>query len=92
MRLLERGAGVKAIGDMLGHRSLDSTCVYLRLDMKALRAVVLPVPGHTSPVRQICNGAILRPPNDSEANHPDRVHALVLRESQNARETPALTP
>lgn len=45
MRLLERGVGVKAIGDLLGHRSLESTCVYLRLDMKALRAVALPVPG-----------------------------------------------
>ena len=43
MRLLERG--VKAIGDLLGHRSLESTCVYLRLDMKALRVVALPVPG-----------------------------------------------
>ncbi len=45
MRLLERGVGVKAIGDLLGHRSLESTCVYLRLDMKALRTVALPVPG-----------------------------------------------
>ena len=44
MRLLERGVGVKAIGDLLGHRSLESTCVYLRLDIKALRAVALPVP------------------------------------------------
>lgn len=48
MRLLERGVGVKAIGDLLGHRSLESTCVYLRLDMKALRAVALPVPGHNA--------------------------------------------
>ncbi len=45
MRLLERGVGVKAIGDLLGHRSLESTSVYLRLDMRALRAVALPVPG-----------------------------------------------
>lgn len=47
MRLLERGVGVKAIGDLLGHRSLESTCVYLRLDVRALRAVALPVPHHT---------------------------------------------
>ena len=47
MRLLERGVGVKAIGDLLGHRSLESTCVYLRLDIKALRAVALPVPHST---------------------------------------------
>lgn len=44
LRLLERGVGVKAIGDLLGHRSLESTCVYLRLDIAALRAVALPVP------------------------------------------------
>lgn len=44
LRLLERGVGVKAIGDLLGHRNLESTCVYLRLDIEALRAVALPVP------------------------------------------------
>ena len=44
LRLLQRGVGVKAIGDLLGHRSLESTCVYLRLDIGALRAVALPVP------------------------------------------------
>ena len=44
MRLLQRGVGVKAIGDLLGHRSLEATCVYLRLDMSALRSVALPVP------------------------------------------------
>lgn len=44
MRLLQRGTSVKAIGDLLGHRSLESTCVYLRLDVKMLRKVALPVP------------------------------------------------
>ena len=44
LRLLKRGVGVKAIGDLLGHRSLESTCVYLRLDIAALRTVALPVP------------------------------------------------
>ena len=43
MRLLQRGVGVKAIGDLLGHRSLEATCVYLRLDVSALRAVALPL-------------------------------------------------
>ena len=37
MRLLRRGVGVKAIGDLLGHHSLESTCAYLR-------TVALPVP------------------------------------------------
>jgi integrase/recombinase XerD len=43
MRLLQRGVGVKAIGDLLGHHSLEATCVYLRLDMSALRSVALPL-------------------------------------------------
>jgi len=47
MRLLERNVGIKAIGDLLGHRSLESTCVYLRLDVRALRTVALPVPRYT---------------------------------------------
>jgi site-specific recombinase XerD len=44
MRLLHRGVGVKAIGDLLGHHSLESTCVYLRIDTDILRAVALSVP------------------------------------------------
>lgn len=44
MRLLTRGVGVKAIADLLGHRSLESTCAYLRLDVEMLRGVALDVP------------------------------------------------
>ena len=44
MRLLQRGVGVKAIGDLLGHHSLEATCVYLRLNVVALRTVGLPLP------------------------------------------------
>jgi site-specific recombinase XerC len=44
MRLLQRNIGIKAIGDLLGHRSLEATCVYLRLDTAALRSVGLPLP------------------------------------------------
>jgi site-specific recombinase XerD len=44
MQLFRRRVGVKAIGDLLGHRSLEATCVYLRLDTSALRAVALPLP------------------------------------------------
>ena len=44
MRLLSRGVGIKAIGDLLGHRSLEATCVYLRIDANMLRTVALPVP------------------------------------------------
>lgn len=44
MRLLGRGVGVKTIGDLLGHRSLESTCVYLRIETEMLRSVALAVP------------------------------------------------
>lgn len=52
MRLLTRGVGVKAIGDVLGHRSIDSTCAYLRLDIATLRGVALPVPRLRSPTAE----------------------------------------
>jgi site-specific recombinase XerD len=42
MRLLARGVGIKTIGDLLGHRSLESTCSYLRLDVEALRVHSIP--------------------------------------------------
>jgi integrase len=45
MRLLERQVSVKAIGDLLGHHSLEATSVYLRLHIDALRDVALPLPG-----------------------------------------------
>ncbi len=48
MRLLGQGVGVKTIGDLLGHRSLESTCVYLRIETDMLRAVALPVPVSTA--------------------------------------------
>jgi integrase/recombinase XerD len=48
MRLLARGVGVKAIGDVLGHRSLSGTCAYLRLDLTMLRGVALDVPHRPS--------------------------------------------
>ena len=48
MRLLERGVGIKAIGDLLGHHTLESTCVYLRLQTEALREVGLPIPSLAS--------------------------------------------
>jgi integrase/recombinase XerD len=48
MRLLRRGVGIKAIGDLLGHRSLEATCAYLRVDADMLRTVALPVPRVTA--------------------------------------------
>lgn len=53
MRLLERGVGIKAIGDLLGHHTLESTCVYLRLQTEALRAVGLPIPSPAADTARI---------------------------------------
>ncbi len=38
------GAGVKQVADVLGHKSLDSTAVYAKVDLPRLRAVALPWP------------------------------------------------
>jgi len=54
VHLLRRGAPLKAIGDLLGHRSAESTRAYLRLSTEDLRSVALPVP----------DGPAVKPPGD----------------------------
>ncbi len=44
MRLMQQGVAVKAIGDALGHRDIESTSVYLRLAVDDLREAAQPVP------------------------------------------------
>lgn len=44
VHLLRSGISLKTIGDLLGHRSLESTCVYLRLAVEDLRDVALALP------------------------------------------------
>jgi integrase/recombinase XerD len=44
MRLFQRKVGIKTIGDLMGHQSIASTAVYLRLQTDVLREVSLPVP------------------------------------------------
>jgi integrase/recombinase XerD len=44
VHLLRQGVSLKAIGDVLGHRSAESTCVYLRLAVEDLRGVALCLP------------------------------------------------
>jgi integrase/recombinase XerD len=44
VHLLRQGTPLKAIGDLLGHRSAESTCVYLRLHVEDLRDVALDLP------------------------------------------------
>jgi len=43
--LLKRDIPLKVIGDVLGHRSMQSTMTYLKLDTEALRGVALEIPG-----------------------------------------------
>jgi site-specific recombinase XerD len=44
VHLLRQGASVKAIGDLLGHKNIESTSTYLRLQVEDLRDVALPLP------------------------------------------------
>jgi integrase len=43
-RLIQRGASLKEIADFLGHRSLDTTTIYAKLDLPSLRQVAQPWP------------------------------------------------
>ena len=43
-RQVDSGANVKVVSDILGHRSSSSTSVYVRVALKRLRSVALPVP------------------------------------------------
>ena len=49
MRLLDAGVGMKLIGDLMGHRCLDSTAAYLRIQTDMLREVALDVPSEVTP-------------------------------------------
>jgi site-specific recombinase XerD len=43
--MLRRGASLSEIGELLGHRHPQSTKIYTKVDLKALRALALPWPG-----------------------------------------------
>jgi site-specific recombinase XerD len=47
-RLVRRGASLKEVADFLGHRSLDTTAIYAKLDLAALREVALPWPAEVT--------------------------------------------
>jgi integrase/recombinase XerD len=51
MHLLRQGTPLKTIGDLLGHRSVESTGVYLRLHVEDLRDVALSLPMTVTPQR-----------------------------------------
>lgn len=50
VRALRCGLPTKIIGDLLGHRSPESTGAYLRLSLDDLREVALPVPRLSQPI------------------------------------------
>lgn len=43
-RMVRRGTSLKEVADFLGHRCLDTTTIYAKLDLPALREVALPWP------------------------------------------------
>ncbi len=47
-RMRSAGHSLKGIADVLGHLSVDTTAIYVKLDVEALRAVALPWPGGAS--------------------------------------------
>lgn len=44
-QMLRRGASLAEIGELLRHRSPQTTALYARVDLVALRALALPWPG-----------------------------------------------
>lgn len=44
-RLLRAGADLKGIADILGHRSIDTTAIYAKVDVDHLATVAMPWPG-----------------------------------------------
>lgn len=48
VRMLQEGASLPEIGDLLRHRSPMATSIYARVDLVALRALALPWPGSAS--------------------------------------------
>lgn len=47
VHMLQQGASLSEIGEVLRHRSLISTSIYARVDIAALRSLVMPWPGST---------------------------------------------
>jgi len=43
-RMLQQGQSMKAIADVLGHASLQSTAIYAKVDLEHLRGVALDLP------------------------------------------------
>ena len=48
VHLLREGTALRTIGELLGHRTAEATCVYLRLAVDDLRDVSIPLPTASS--------------------------------------------
>ncbi|NMQ30251.1 integrase, partial [Candidatus Accumulibacter phosphatis] len=46
--LLRQGASLQVIGEVLRHRSIDTTALYAKVDIGLLQQVIRPWPGATS--------------------------------------------
>jgi integrase/recombinase XerD len=44
-KMVNSGASFKEVADTLGHKSISTTFIYAKLDMKSLKRVALPWPG-----------------------------------------------
>jgi site-specific recombinase XerD len=47
-RLVRSGASLKEVADVLGHKHLNTTTLYARVDLDRLRTVAQPWPGSRS--------------------------------------------
>ncbi len=48
VRMVQGHASIKQIADVLGHRCVDTTAIYAKVDIEALREVALPWPGRAT--------------------------------------------
>ena len=77
-RMVQQGVSFKAIGDALGHRDIESTSAYIRLDVESLRQVPLrvPGPGPTETVRLVSPSSLPRIRAVRPSRHlPRRFHS-----------------
>lgn len=43
-RMIQAGVSIKEIADVLGHRSINTTCIYVKVDLPTLSSVAMPWP------------------------------------------------
>lgn len=43
-RMVQAGVSIKEVADILGHRSINTTCIYAKVDLPTLSLVAMPWP------------------------------------------------